>query len=79
MRPQHITAENALQVTYPDMARTCFNEAAAYHCGKRRTDATGAARSTPASMRPQHITAENGNTPEWNRIAGWCFNEAAAY
>ena len=58
MRPQHITAEN---LTAPQSAGgqpTCFNEAAAYHCGKL----TWREISDPgleASMRPQHITAEN--------------------
>ena len=35
MRPQHITAENASPAAQRHSRRTRFNEAAAYHCGKR--------------------------------------------
>ena len=34
MRPQHITAENAGAPERRSASKTCFNEAAAYHCGK---------------------------------------------
>ena len=58
MRPQHITAEN-LGVPVPlDAAGGGFNEAAAYHCGKRH-DHHESQSPDAASMRPQHITAEN--------------------
>ena len=57
MRPQHITAENVWLYRL-ETETACFNEAAAYHCGKRVAEA--AERITKAaSMRPQHITAEN--------------------
>ena len=36
----------------------CFNEAAAYHCGKHMEHLPLYLRVV-ASMRPQHITAEN--------------------
>ena len=36
-----------------------FNEAAAYHCGKRAVRSADLLRQRRASMRPQHITAEN--------------------
>ena len=36
MRPQHITAENARPARPRGDRRGCFNEAAAYHCGKPR-------------------------------------------
>ena len=36
MRPQHITAENAGPESADQRGR-CFNEAAAYHCGKLRS------------------------------------------
>ena len=36
MRPQHITAENPDGPVDHRGGITCFNEAAAYHCGKRR-------------------------------------------
>ena len=36
MRPQHITAENLAVRLRRSGAGTRFNEAAAYHCGKRR-------------------------------------------
>ena len=35
MRPQHITAENDDEGADQLEASGCFNEAAAYHCGKR--------------------------------------------
>ena len=35
MRPQHITAENLQPVAGQGFSGGCFNEAAAYHCGKR--------------------------------------------
>ena len=35
MRPQHITAENVGSVIRQLFVGGCFNEAAAYHCGKR--------------------------------------------
>ena len=47
MRPQHITAENIPFLRNLDDAQVSFNEAAAYHCGKRpcrrgrATSATG--------------------------------------
>ena len=34
MRPQHITAENAAEIVNRFSTTCCFNEAAAYHCGK---------------------------------------------
>ena len=37
----------------------CFNEAAAYHCGKPSVASTARPDRRYASMRPQHITAEN--------------------
>ena len=58
MRPQHITAENLCADVTRARGAGCFNEAAAYHCGKRAFKVT-ASRSVDASMRPQHITAEN--------------------
>ena len=38
MRPQHITAENKPRLWRSDRAQPRFNEAAAYHCGKRIGD-----------------------------------------
>ena len=35
MRPQHITAENFLPILWMKSRYYSFNEAAAYHCGKR--------------------------------------------
>ena len=35
MRPQHITAENFRRAGTPVEGMSSFNEAAAYHCGKR--------------------------------------------
>ena len=35
MRPQHITAENLSVSAGVGWIGACFNEAAAYHCGKR--------------------------------------------
>ena len=35
MRPQHITAENDLSRAIKPFIYQSFNEAAAYHCGKR--------------------------------------------
>ena len=35
MRPQHITAENSPSARPPRPSSVGFNEAAAYHCGKR--------------------------------------------
>ena len=35
MRPQHITAENTLTENEDRLHAAGFNEAAAYHCGKR--------------------------------------------
>ena len=58
MRPQHITAENVRAGHAHQHGDGCFNEAAAYHCGKPATDGL-AAPDQRASMRPQHITAEN--------------------
>ena len=37
MRPQHITAENVPGPRVGRLGPGCFNEAAAYHCGKRRS------------------------------------------
>ena len=34
MRPQHITAENMQPRAVSQRSSSCFNEAAAYHCGK---------------------------------------------
>ena len=34
MRPQHITAENGMRGGPIGRGAMCFNEAAAYHCGK---------------------------------------------
>ena len=58
MRPQHITAENGSAFERPVAAGPSFNEAAAYHCGKRKAPGRNRAMRA-ASMRPQHITAEN--------------------
>ena len=58
MRPQHITAENVNLEDRTMLNASCFNEAAAYHCGKPAIFFQ-AAVPAPASMRPQHITAEN--------------------
>ena len=59
MRPQHITAENAVAANDAFVSsQWCFNEAAAYHCGKHRLVRAEQLRRA-ASMRPQHITAEN--------------------
>ena len=41
MRPQHITAENSSSSVYAAVRFLCFNEAAAYHCGKPRLVAVG--------------------------------------
>ena len=53
MRPQHITAENAERRTGEREGGGSFNEAAAYHCGKRRHGAElrslGAARFNEAA------------------------------
>ena len=43
MRPQHITAENQARTLRSVTGRSRFNEAAAYHCGKR-THLTGGQR-----------------------------------
>ena len=59
-------------------ARGSFNEAAAYHCGKRG-DPVGELGVSRASMRPQHITAENPSPVIKLADWWWCFNEAAAY
>ena len=48
----------------------CFNEAAAYHCGKPDAETRTRARHAQASMRPQHITAENGILPLVHRGGG---------
>ena len=40
MRPQHITAENTQNVGGNDGLLLRFNEAAAYHCGKQRSQRT---------------------------------------
>ena len=45
MRPQHITAENEVTMVLPKMRDGCFNEAAAYHCGKPGTFHSGQRRS----------------------------------
>ena len=77
MRPQHITAENAAAPTIITPPAPGFNEAAAYHCGKRLGDSV-VRRRRQASMRPQHITAENrpsGSEKQTQKS----FNEAAAY
>ena len=58
MRPQHITAENWWETKIKHPSHGCFNEAAAYHCGKHVAESRHA-RDLDASMRPQHITAEN--------------------
>ena len=58
MRPQHITAENFPYWEYVAVLDPCFNEAAAYHCGKLLRNVS-LAEAGAASMRPQHITAEN--------------------
>ena len=58
MRPQHITAENGRDAPTGVAGVPGFNEAAAYHCGKRH-QAPRRAAGPAASMRPQHITAEN--------------------
>ena len=61
MRPQHITAENhTLPVTFGSPVGR-FNEAAAYHCGKRSRRKPISPYQRRASMRPQHITAENAS------------------
>ena len=36
MRPQHITAENTISDPTAGACARCFNEAAAYHCGKHQ-------------------------------------------
>ena len=79
MRPQHITAENPTRPTSGTPAPPCFNEAAAYHCGKRRRVGRLAAEWPWASMRPQHITAENPPGASARRRRAPSFNEAAAY
>ena len=61
MRPQHITAENFLGITDSSGNLSGFNEAAAYHCGKRAGSRIFR-MLLEASMRPQHITAENEDT-----------------
>ena len=43
MRPQHITAENHTLKSKFVCATCCFNEAAAYHCGKRAAGGPAAA------------------------------------
>ena len=45
MRPQHITAENYVHVAGVVSAAEGFNEAAAYHCGKRRVRAEATRRA----------------------------------
>ena len=79
MRPQHITSENWAGLGRVNRHRDGFNEAAAYHCGKRGPDAQGDACVAGASMRPQHITAENAGAMLGGRHWGRRFNEAAAY
>ena len=56
-----------------------FNEAAAYHCGKRARQMRLRHERRVASMRPQHITAENLGVGGRRAGAGVGFNEAAAY
>ena len=63
MRPQHITAENATIHVGPLRGAGRFNEAAAYHCGKRGMHVHASPAERRASMRPQHITAENARSP----------------
>ena len=59
MRPQHITAENTPGPPRPDERSRRFNEAAAYHCGKRtarkalRWARLSGELRVVASMRPQ--------------------------
>ena len=59
MRPQHITAENMNYERLIIHNCGCFNEAAAYHCGKPVVGVESNETVETASMRPQHITAEN--------------------
>ena len=59
MRPQHITAENRHARRTRPRPSSSFNEAAAYHCGKRQKSSQTDSCPKVASMRPQHITAEN--------------------
>ena len=59
MRPQHITAENAGAARSAAAGAANFNEAAAYHCGKRVRPLADPLLEVRTSMRPQHITAEN--------------------
>ena len=56
-----------------------FNEAAAYHCGKRDDLVEVGGGRAHASMRPQHITAENAWCTLSGRQPTRRFNEAAAY
>ena len=48
MRPQHITAENSRRSCDHREPRRCFNEAAAYHCGKP-------GRPRPSPRRPRRF------------------------
>ena len=68
MRPQHITAENPASWSDRRSTPTGFNEAAAYHCGKRE-DPCLLTHALLASMRPQHITAENEQIRSAGRVA----------
>ena len=79
MRPQHITAENSSWRSRWRRPAGGFNEAAAYHCGKRPSRSSGAPEPRAASMRPQHITAENPGRTAAHRPNPPRFNEAAAY
>ena len=79
MRPQHITAEN---FRLPESATGCtirFNEAAAYHCGKRASAGRGGGRRTSCF---NEAAAYHCGKPRLAgaRIGVWAsFNEAAAY
>ena len=79
MRPQHITAENHYFEHIRISKHRRFNEAAAYHCGKRGIWWDLVGTGGIASMRPQHITAENRARAPARRRRACRFNEAAAY
>ena len=78
MRPQHITAEN-LTIGYGrNLDSKGFNEAAAYHCGKRRNGPGDPLRTASFN----EAAAYHCGKPGYSRSRALRlvrFNEAAAY
>ena len=79
MRPQHITAENVPCGRSSATSTACFNEAAAYHCGKpaRPRHPTAPAASCFNEAAAYHCGKPVRTTTRSSRETR--FNEAAAY